>query len=96
MLTCDAIEKENIAKILLKKHLIACAKFMPVSAMYWWQGKIAHDDEVAILMESAEDLFDEIEAEVAKIHSYDTFVMTQIPITNIGKDARKWMEENLT
>jgi uncharacterized protein involved in tolerance to divalent cations len=47
-------------------------------------------------MESAEDLFDEIEAEVAKIHSYDTFVMTQIPITNIGKDARKWMEENLT
>jgi len=95
MLTCDEEEKETIAKSLLDMRLIACAKFVPVDAMYWWQSKIANGHEVAILMESAEDLFDEVETEVAKIHSYDTFVLTQIPMTNINESARIWMEGEL-
>lgn len=95
LLTCNENQKEVIAKTLLDTRLIACAKFMPVGAMYWWQGKVAHENEVAILMESAEDLFEEIEATIAKVHSYDTFVLTQIPITNINKAAREWMEGEL-
>lgn len=96
LLTCDESEKEHIAKTLLDKHLIVCAKFMPVNAMYWWQGEVENADEVAILMETSEDLFDKIEAEVAKIHSYDTFVLTAVPIVRISKDAEKWMNENLS
>lgn len=95
LLTCDENQKEIIAKTLLNKRLIVCAKFMPVSAMYWWQGNIAHENEVAILMESAEDLFEEVEAIVANVHSYDTFVLTQIPMTTINKTARDWMEREL-
>lgn len=95
LLTCDESEKETIAKALLDKHLIVCAKFLPVEAMYWWQGDIENAKETAILMETSEDLFDEIEAEVAKIHSYDTFVLTAIPMVRISKDAEKWMNEGL-
>ena len=95
MLTCDAGDEKTLARALLDKRLIACAKFVPVSAMYWWQGEITEVDETAILMESAEDLFDEIEAEVGKIHSYDTFVLTQIPMSRVSKDAKKWMSSEL-
>lgn len=95
MLTCDDDQKESIARALLDKRLIACAKFVPVDAMYWWQGEITRGNEVAIIMETAEDLFDEIEVEVAKIHAYDTFVLTQTPMTNINPAAREWLEGTL-
>ena len=94
-LTCDDSEKEVIANALLEKHLIVCAKFLPVNAMYWWQGSIANENEVMLFMESADDLFEEIERELKKIHSYDTFVLTKIAINNINEDARKWMEGEL-
>ena len=95
-LTCaNQTEANKIASSLLDKQLIACAKSWPISCMYRWQGKIADGKEVLLLMESREDLFDAIEAEVKKLHSYDTFVLTAVPVTKLSKQAIKWMEEEL-
>lgn len=85
-------EKDKIAKTLLEKKLIACAKFIPVESAYWWQGKIEQDNEVVIVMESFEDLYEQIELEVSKIHSYETFVLQMVSVTKINNDALKWMK----
>lgn len=95
-LTCDDKQKKQIAKKLLEKRLIACAKFVPVAAMYWWQGKIEEASEALLLMEAPTANFAAIEAEVAKIHEYDTFVLTQVPMTDINDDAKSWIEKETT
>lgn len=93
-LTCeDKKEASKIAKTLLNKHLIACAKQIPVSADFHWQNKMDHANEILLLMESRVDLFDKVEAEVAKLHSYDTFVLEAIPINKISKEAEKWLNK---
>lgn len=95
VLTCkDWAEAEKIADTLLKKHLIACAKFLPVESKYWWEGKIESDSEVLIFMESVAENFPQIETEVAKLHSYATFVLKATPITQISKDAAQWLRNN--
>lgn len=94
-LTCHESEKEAIAKALLEKKLVACAKFVPVESMYWWKGNIASDTETLVIFESAEDLFSAVEAEVSKIHSYETFVLSQTPITRINTRAITWLNEHL-
>lgn len=94
-LTCEANEAPKIAQHLLEKRLVACTKFIPITAAYWWDGEIEHTDETLLVLESAEDLFGEIETELEKIHSYDTFVLTQIPMTNISSKARSWLDESL-
>lgn len=95
-LTCkDKKEADKIANTLLVKHLVACAKQIPVSADYWWEAKIEHAEEVLLVMESREDLFDQVEAEVAKLHSYDTFVLEALPISKISKKAAVWLEYEL-
>jgi len=95
-LTC-ANEKEasKIANTLLVKHLVACAKQLPLTADYHWQSKIEHSDEILLIMESREDLFDQTEAEVAKFHSYDTFVLEATPISKISKKAENWLKSEL-
>lgn len=93
VLTCaDRAEAEKISEVLLNERLIACAKFMSAESKYRWQGKIETDEEIIVLMESVAGNFDRVESEVARLHSYDTFVLKQIPITKISKKAQKWLE----
>ena len=95
-LTCaNEEEAAKIANTLLTEHLITCAKQIPISADYRWQGKIEHASEVLLIMESREDLFDEVEGEVAKLHSFKTFVLEAIPITKISKKADQWLRSEL-
>jgi periplasmic divalent cation tolerance protein len=88
-------EADKIANTLLVKHLVACVRQIPVSSDYHWQGKIEHSEEVLLQMESREDLFDEIENEVAKLHSYKTFILEATPVTAISKTAVKWLKSEL-
>ena len=92
-LTCaDKKEADKIAKALLNKHLIACAKQVPVESAFWWQGKIDNAKEILILMDSRLDLFDNVEAEVAKLHSYDTPNLQAVPVAKINQKAQKWLK----
>lgn len=96
LLTCeDKAEANKIAKALLDMRLIACAKQIPVSADFIWQGDIDHNDEILLIMESREDLFERVEAEVTKLHSYDTFVLQAIPMVKISKKAQAWLNESI-
>jgi periplasmic divalent cation tolerance protein len=95
-LTCESQEEaDKIAAALLNKQLIVCAKSWPISCMYRWRGKIADGKEVLLLMESREDLFNTVEAEVKKLHSYETFVLQAIPMAKLSKEATKWMQKEL-
>lgn len=95
LLTCDASEQEQIARALLEERLVNCVKFVPLEAMYWWEGKIERADEVLLLMESASDLFDQVEAKVAEIHSYETFVLQRVGIDVMNGAAVQWMSGEL-
>jgi periplasmic divalent cation tolerance protein len=94
-LTCDANQVDEIIDALLQKHLIVCAKKVPTNATYWWKGNNENDDEILLIMESSEEKFESVESELKKIHNYDTFVLTAVPMIRVSKDAKKWMEDNL-
>lgn len=95
-LTCeDKAEADKIAKVLLDKHLVACAKQIPITSDFLWEGKIEHGKEILLVMDSREDLFSDVEKEVTKHHSYDTFVLQAIPVSNVSKKAQQWLSESL-
>ncbi|MDO8265671.1 MAG: divalent cation tolerance protein CutA [Candidatus Saccharibacteria bacterium] len=96
-LTCaTAGEAFDITSSLLEKKLVACVKQLPVKSDFLWNGTIDQNNEILLIMESREDLFDQIEAEVTKIHSYETFVLTAIPMNRVSQKAQKWLSETLT
>jgi periplasmic divalent cation tolerance protein len=94
VLTCaDRAEAEKIADTLLDKHLIACAKFVQVDSKYRWQGKLETDKETLLLMESLAANFNQVENEISKLHSYDTFVLKQLAVTKLSKKADAWLRQ---
>lgn len=95
VLTCGSWqEAQKIADTLLGKKLVGCVEFMDVESKYRWQGNVVGSKEVKLIMQSVAHLFDKIEAEIKELHSYDTFVLQQIPLTNLSKAARIWLEES--
>jgi periplasmic divalent cation tolerance protein len=95
-LTCETPEEATaIADALLEHHLIVCAKQLPVSSKFWYQGELHESNEVMLVMDSAEDLFFAIEAEVGRLHGYVVFVLQMIPLVGLSSAAQQWMDENL-
>jgi len=94
VLTCGSWqEAQRIVDSLLEKRLIACAEFIEIKSKYHWQGELEEAKEIKLIMESIADNFEKIEAEVAKLHSYETFVLQQIPLTNLSNKAQAWWTE---
>ena len=59
------------------------------------EGKIKSSKEVLLQMDSREDLFDQVEREVTKLHSYGTFVLEATSVTKISKKAQQWLHKEL-
>lgn len=95
-LTCaDENEAKTISDALLDAKLVACVRRSPVNSSYWWDGKINNDGEVLLMMESLEEKFDEIEQTVTKLHSYDEFVLTAVPVIKTTPGVSKWLDDTL-
>ncbi len=95
-LTCaNKDEAKVISQALLEAKLIACARRSPVSSSYWWDGKISHDDEVLLMMESVEEKFDAIDSLVARLHTYDAYVLTAVPVLKTTPRVLAWLDETL-
>lgn len=88
-------EAQAIADSLLEQKLVACVEFFGTKSKYHWQGSLETANEVKMIMHSAAHLFETVEAEVKKLHSYETFVLQAIPVSHVSTDAKKWLDLTL-
>lgn len=93
LLTCaNSEEADKISHSLLTKHLIVCAKKLPISSSFLWKGKIDSASEILLIMDSLEEHFDKVEEEVRKLHSYDTFTLLSLPVAKTTQKVEKWIK----
>jgi len=95
-LTCaNSAEAEKITQALLSAKLVACVRQVPVSSTYWWDQKLNQGDEILLMMESLEEKFEAIEAVVTKLHSYNEYVLTAVPVLKTTPGVIRWLEDTL-
>ena len=95
-LTCASQEEaDKITQALLEKHLVVCVKKTPVNSDFLWQGKIDHASEILLIMDSTEELFEQVEREVKRLHSYDTPNLTSVLISRSSTGVAEWMKQEL-
>lgn len=95
-LTCaDETEANKIIGSLLDQKLAVCVKQTDVKSNFLWKGKKEQGSEVLLVIDSTEEKFEEIEAAVKRIHSYDTFVLTAYPVAKASVGVREWVQKEL-
>lgn len=82
-----------IAKELVAKGFAACVNMFPVSSVYRWEGKLVEDSEVAMIVKTRSENFEEICELVKKLHNYE---LPAIEFWEIKGDKQylDWVFEN--
>lgn len=92
--TCENQEKaELLAKSILEERLAACVQLSSISSFYRWEGAVANDDEIKLLIKTREELYDKLEKHIAENHAYD---VPEIIMLSVGRGSIAylgWIDE---
>jgi periplasmic divalent cation tolerance protein len=88
-------DAQRIAKILLQKHLIACANIFPIDSHYRWQGKIQHEKEYGMILKTVARNYRSIEKELKKIHPYDCPCLVAFELKGGYKPYLDWINDSI-
>ena len=92
--TKDEAEARKIGKTLIEEKLAACANIHPINSIYWWEGKIVEDSEIAMLVKTKAELVDEVITRVKELHSYEVPCIVSLPIEKGYPDFLKWISQS--
>jgi periplasmic divalent cation tolerance protein len=91
----DEDEASCIARVLVEKKLAACCNIVSgVRSIYQWEGAIADEREVLMIIKSRRELFASLEAEVRRRHSYSTPEIIALPITAGSEAYLNWIKQS--
>jgi periplasmic divalent cation tolerance protein len=75
LVTCGSTaEARKIARALVEKRLAACVNIVsgPVESIYRWRGKVERGRERLMVVKTSLKRLGQAEAEVLRLHSYET------------------------
>ena len=87
-------EAVKISRTLVESRLCACANILAgnTTSIYWWEGAVAEEDEISMLLKTREDLVGQVVEKVREIHSYDCPCVVSLPISGGNPAFLDWID----
>ena len=95
--TADSPElARKIAEALVERRLAACVNLVPeIESIYRWQGEIQRDREILLIVKSIRSRFDEIEALVRELHTYQVPEVIAVSMDHGSTAYLNWLRESV-
>ena len=95
--TCESSQDaQTIAETLVEKRLAACVNILPgLKSIYRWQGKVENATELLLLIKTRRGLFEQLSAELARIHPYEVPEVIALPLIDGAPAYLGWLEKEL-
>ncbi len=89
-------EAQRIAKVLLKKNLVACVNiYKNIDSFFMWKDKINRSKEVVLMGKTIKKNRNLIIKQIKKNHSYDVPCVIFSNISSGNKDFLSWVKKTL-
>ncbi|MGI4852275.1 MAG: divalent-cation tolerance protein CutA [Janthinobacterium lividum] len=84
----------DICGSLLEDNLIACANiFSPHTSLYKWDGNINQELEIAAILKTRFDLYDQVQQKILSFHPYKCPCIVMTSLENGNPEFLKWIDE---
>ena len=88
-------EATLIGEHLVAQRLAACVNIIAgIDSIYRWEGRIARDQEVLLVIKSTSQRFPELERQVKQLHSYSTPEIVALEIKQGSPEYLKWLSDS--
>ncbi len=85
-------ESQRIARLLLDRHLIACANIAPsVRSIFRWQGLNEDSEESLLILKSTTDALPSLKDCIRQHHSYEVAEVIALPVMGGSEDYLSWV-----
>lgn len=92
-----AEEAAKLVRTLLERRLIACGTILAgARSMYRWQGKIADEQEVVVLMKTRAARFESLEMAFGELHPYKVPELLALPVGAGLEKYLGWIDAETT
>jgi periplasmic divalent cation tolerance protein len=94
--TAPSKEEGNaIALKIVEERLAACVTVTSaVQSFYWWEDRIANDQEFILFIKTKTTLFPKLEDRIKILHSYQVPEIIALPIHAGSKEYLDWISQN--
>ena len=90
-------EASRIADALVGGRFAACVNIVSgVESVYRWEGRVARDSEVLMIIKTTDARYDELEQQVKALHSYTTPEVIALRIERGAESYLNWLGESVT
>jgi periplasmic divalent cation tolerance protein len=91
------VEADRIGRQLVEHRLVACFQVVgPIRSTYRWQGRIEQADEWLCLAKTTRERYDELAAELVRLHTYETPEIVATPIVEGSCAYLDWIAAETT
>lgn len=84
-------EAEDMARMLLDRHLIVSGQISKLHSIYMWNDEINSEDEVELSCITTSTNYAEIEEFIKRNHSYELCEIITIPIVKTTPEFGDWI-----
>ena len=83
----------ELASLALSSKLCACASLIPsIESHYWWENKLAHSQEVLLLIKTSEPLIPQLKECILSHHPYEVPEFVVLEIMDGEKSYLDWIQ----
>ncbi|MBL4889762.1 MAG: divalent-cation tolerance protein CutA [Candidatus Lindowbacteria bacterium] len=88
---------EKIATTLVEGRFAACVNILPnITSIYRWKDKIEHEEELLLIIKSADERIPALIEKIQEIHPYEVPEIIEIEVKRGGNSYLNWVVENST
>lgn len=88
----NAESARNMAQMLVKRDLVACAQIDAIESFYRWDGAIQHDQEHRLTLKTTPERYAAVEAAICEHHPYELPAVYAVPVMHAFAPYAEWVE----
>jgi periplasmic divalent cation tolerance protein len=90
-------EAVSLVRTLLERRLIACGTLFPAArSLYRWQGKIADEPEVVVMLKTRSARLESLRAAFTELHPYKVPELLAVPVEAGMEKYLEWINAETT
>src|SRR5581483_3893329 len=90
----DADAARRIGRLLVEEKLAACVQLSAIESFYRWEGRIANEPEVLLLIKTRTALFDAAMARIKAVHPYTVPEIVALPFSAGNSAYFQWLADS--